>query len=96
MGYRYHDYQCEACGYNDLVMLERDDNPEPQPCPRCEGMMLRIFGAPMVLNNSYRDGTKRFDHLREKQRLTKAKVEAETSGSWEEVKRIKREKDKLK
>ena len=91
MSWKTHDYQCDACGHAEIVMLRRDEDTLPQPCPECDGVMLRIFSAPAVFNHAHRDGVRRFDHLRRKQEYSKQLSDAKQRGDTETQRKLKKE-----
>lgn len=76
-------------------MLARTAEPEPQPCPECGGTMLRLFGAPTVLNAAMRDGNGRFGVLKEQLKLKREAADLKSQGKLRDSDRVKREITKV-
>lgn len=98
MSYRSYDYTCRECGYETIELIPRDcGEPPVLDCGSCgrENSMEHSFSVPTPLRASHRDGFKRFDHLREKQALTKAEAEQKARGNLKEADRISKEKNKV-
>ena len=88
------DYLCSQCNkvWDLLVYRERRDE---QDCPDCQAPLKRLMGAPLVLKASFLDGTRRFAHLREQDRLDTALSEAAQKGDMKEGSKLITEKVKL-
>lgn len=82
---------CDPCAVDWEDVVPRGDR-DAQKCPQCGGAAARRPAAPMVLRASYPDGKRRFDGLREQDRLDRAFSEARTA---DDQKRVLIEKDKL-
>ena len=72
-------YKCEC--WPEVLELVRQvaDHDEPVYCDSCTANMTRLFAAPAVMNTALPDGTKRFDTVRNYQRLERAKRGADTT-----------------
>lgn len=74
-GLRSIDRCCEApdCSYRDWVSVPKEDMSWEKrwPCPMCEreASLKRIMSAPNLMQRALPDGTKRFQNLKEANRL---------------------------
>lgn len=88
------DLSCSACLtiWWDLIPREEKDRTD-WPCPHCNAEAgQRVMGAPMVLQRTIPDGTKRFQKLRNQDAVDRAMSEARTTG--DRVK-LAQERDKI-
>lgn len=87
-------YRCDECliTWDQVVPREERDS---QECPYCAGGAIRLMGAPMVLQRSFPDGTKRFGKLRAENALDTALGESVARGDQISAKKIVAEKSRL-
>lgn len=95
MGFKTYDYECRLHGiFTELIHSEED--PDAIDCPECDERAERLLAAPVVLNNSLPDGTRRFAHIKERTKLQRAAHAAKHSGRFDDEKKIRTEMRKLK
>lgn len=90
-------YRCDEHGIF-AEYVEYRDRDEPQHCPECEKASPRTWeqSAPHVMQVALPDGTKRFDAIRTKTRLERARAHAKEHGDLESLGKVRKELDKLK
>ena len=73
-----YEYTCAECidVFEKFVPMEQRDG---QACPTCGDTRFveRMLAAPAVMNVAMADGTRRFDKVREYQKLERAKKHAD-------------------
>lgn len=94
MAWRTADYVCDSCGERTDDYLAQAPLPDSLPCS-CGAAQRKEFGAPMVLKESFPDGSGRFNHLREQRKLRREERRAVRSGKKDDMKRIAAEKQTL-
>jgi len=85
------EWQCDKCETSWESVVKSSDR-DTQTCPTCQGEARRLLAAPAVLRVSFRDGTKRFEKLREQDKVDRALSEAQT---FDDRKRLLIEKDRV-
>jgi hypothetical protein len=86
------DYRClkPACAQEfDLVVLREER--DAQNCPTCGSPALRVPSAPNTTRASFLDGTKRFDKLRQQDRVERAISESVAKGDRTEATKLSKE-----
>lgn len=57
--YKSYDYGCFDCGFSDIFLIKRSEEPDEKECPQCGGTMHTKLSAPTVLRASFADGQAR-------------------------------------
>jgi len=91
LSYKSFNYQCDFCGIKTIELVDRTELPKPVSCLDCDGMLIPQLGAPMVMNASFPDGTKRFTTLKEQRKLKKLKTDLKKSGNRVQEKLVDKE-----
>lgn len=94
--FKCFDFFCDSCDLlldGEVLDLNCDD-PKAYPCPKCKALLESKFAAPLVLQASYPDGTKRTDiqaeKLANKIRIDSMNLPVEERGKHNaEIKKIK-------
>jgi putative FmdB family regulatory protein len=95
--YKTGTYYCEECNakFDELVEKEEYDTSKPQCCPTCGNTgCSRVVGAPLPLNNSFPDGTRRFTELKEVGKLRAEYAGLDYTDTVEQT-RVKKEAEKI-
>jgi hypothetical protein len=110
MAYISIEVICDKCQERYGLLVEREKRNEPQHCDKCGGgMARRVWSVPNVSTTKTSESIPsdvakgRFDHLRTKQEMRKEVARAKakyakdpSSKNAEEVKRTRKENDKIK
>lgn len=95
MGFKSQEYACEGCGHRVTDLIERGEPVPALDCSECGHAMVATFGAPAVLNHTYRSGNRRFDGLRQDMKLRKEISDAKQRGDMDSARRAQKERKKL-
>lgn len=94
MGIKVIDALCNECHHKEEMIIDISDWDAEWTCPSCDtGIMRRTISAPMVLNASFVDGTKRqgFDDMKEINKLRRAAADlphSERGGIKGEIRKL--------
>jgi hypothetical protein len=96
--YRTADFNCEECGYTQIVMFDRKLGPGEVHCDKCDALMVEGFPAPTVLRASLAEGQRRGDrwtYATESAKLEQEAVRQRKNGNKIEAAEMKAEARKL-
>jgi hypothetical protein len=95
MSYRTYDYACRSCGWHDVQLHTKGEQPAEVVCEGCGAQAAYVFMAPNIMTVALPDGTKRFSDLKVQRFLKRAAAEAKADRNFAEEKRLKTELKKV-
>ena len=85
------DFKCQECDHVIIGhLMKRTERVSELTCPECSGIMTKQFNI-NITAVSFIDGTKRFEHVKQKRKLDKMKRAAKRAGNHDLVKQINEE-----
>jgi len=96
--YRTYDYRCTECGYRQIFLTDKGQQPDTIKCAECSGVSSLTFGAPAVLRASFPDGTdrgERWNLAKETAKLEQQAARARKKGNHQERKELLTEASKV-